>query len=345
MIALHVRRRAPQPTVVFDEMWRLACERQRIYYRRMAGNDAPWTSDVILQQHRFTNAYRAADRVSQFLIREIQYAGRPSIADVVLRTLLFKIFNRIDTWKLIDEAVGAPVAADLQRPMLADALDRALASGTRLYSAAYIMPSPGFGQARKHRNHLLLLAFMLKEGLVDRLGSSGSLEEAFLTLKGYPSLGDFLAYQFAIDLNYSPALNFSEMDFVVAGPGAREGIRKCFSSLGDLTDADVIRWAAETQADHFARMELEFLPLFGRPLQLIDVQNLFCEVAKYARLSHPQFTLPGGRQRLKQRYRGAGTPPVPFFPPRWGLTECNPQYASDSIEACAAIEPSCRLAS
>ena len=40
-------------------------------------------------------------------------------------------------------------------------------------------------------------------------------------------MGDFLAFQLLIDLNYSNLTDFSEMDFVVAGPGARDGIRKC----------------------------------------------------------------------------------------------------------------------
>ena len=39
------------------------------------GQPAPWTSDPILRRHRFTNCYRAADRVSQFLISQVIYAG------------------------------------------------------------------------------------------------------------------------------------------------------------------------------------------------------------------------------------------------------------------------------
>jgi len=37
--------------------------------------------------------------------------------------------------------------------------------------------------------------------------------------RDYPSLGDFLTFQFTIDLNYSEPIAFSEMEFVVAGPG------------------------------------------------------------------------------------------------------------------------------
>ncbi|HEV2187580.1 MAG TPA: nucleotide kinase domain-containing protein, partial [Stellaceae bacterium] len=62
-----------RPTAVFDSYWRFAAERQAIFVRRLAGMPAPWTDDPILARHRFTNAYRAADRVSQFLIREVIY--------------------------------------------------------------------------------------------------------------------------------------------------------------------------------------------------------------------------------------------------------------------------------
>src|SRR5271154_6838910 len=43
-----------------------------IFYRRYADPRGPWTPDPILKAYRFTDAYRAADRVSQYLIREVQ---------------------------------------------------------------------------------------------------------------------------------------------------------------------------------------------------------------------------------------------------------------------------------
>lgn len=44
-------------------------------------------------------------------------------------------------------------------------------------------------------------------------------------------LGSFLAYQYTIDMNYSPYINFSENDFVKAGIGAIRGIKKCFYAM------------------------------------------------------------------------------------------------------------------
>jgi hypothetical protein len=49
---------------------------------------------------------RASDRVSQFLIRHVIYAEGYPAEDTVFRTLLFKIFNKIETWQLLCERIG-----------------------------------------------------------------------------------------------------------------------------------------------------------------------------------------------------------------------------------------------
>jgi len=60
-------------TPVFYAYWRFAAERQRIFYRRLQRADGPLTDDSILRCFKFTNTYRASDRVSQFLIRNVIY--------------------------------------------------------------------------------------------------------------------------------------------------------------------------------------------------------------------------------------------------------------------------------
>ena len=77
----------------------------------------------------------------------------------------------------------------------------------------------------------------------------------------------------------------------------------------------------DKQDEEFDRLELEFSDLFGRPLQLIDCQNLFCELSKYARVRFPALTPPGGRARIKQKYQPAGTIERPFFPPKWRIND------------------------
>jgi hypothetical protein len=59
------------------------------------------------------------------------------------------------------------------------------------------------------------------------------------------------------------------MDFVMPGPGAKDGIRKSFKSLGGYTEADVIRYVTNRQEQEFERVGIDFKTLWGRPLQLI----------------------------------------------------------------------------
>ena len=132
------------------------------------------------------------------------------------------------------------------------ALSAALLEGTRIYSPAYIIPPPSFGERRKHANHLRLLEHMMACGLPGKIAAAGSLAGAYQVLREYPSLGPFLAYQFALDLGYSPVLDADEMTFVVPGPGALDGPAKCFEDSGGLAPADLIRWIADTAAGHFA---------------------------------------------------------------------------------------------
>jgi alpha-glutamyl/putrescinyl thymine pyrophosphorylase clade 1 len=239
---------------------------------------------------------------------------------VVFRTLLFKMFNRISTWKLLCAEFGEISWKSFDRPAYDFVLSRAFKAGTKLYSAAYVVPPPRLGEDRKHSNHLRLLQMMMDAGIGERIAEGGSLRAAFETLRSYPAMGDFLAYQFAIDLNYSSAVNFDEMEFVMAGPGARDGIRKCFGRASDGIEAQVIAYMAAHQRENFMRLGLDFTFLGGRrPLQLIDCQNLFCEVDKYARVAHPDIAGHSGRTRIKQSFAPVAEQVSAWFPPKWGL--------------------------
>ncbi|MFA6312599.1 MAG: nucleotide kinase domain-containing protein [Sterolibacterium sp.] len=316
-----------KPTVVYDTYWKFAAERQEIFFKRLSGLQPHWTDDPILQAHKFTNAYRASDRVSQFLIQKVIYEGDQSPAEVFFRTLLFKLFNKIETWNLLESKLGTITFSEYTFDRYDQILTQAMAKGTKIYSAAYIMPSGSkiFQTDRKHRAHLQLLSRMMDDELYHRIADARSMQESFRLLLSYPMIGDFLAYQFATDLNYSTLTDFSEMDFVVPGPGALNGIRKCFSSLGGLNEVDIIRVVADRQEDEFRRLGISFQTLWGRRLQLIDCQNLFCEVDKYSRVKHPEIVGVTQRTRIKQKFRITPTQIRFWYPPKWGINGLIPE--------------------
>ncbi|MBB4096817.1 nucleotide kinase domain-containing protein [Sphingomonas kyeonggiensis] len=323
-----------QITEVFDLYWKFAAERQRIYFRRLADPEGPWTDDQVLANYRFTNSYRASDRVSQYLIREVQYrSDRPSTPDeLFFRTILFKIFNRIDTWEVLEAKFGPLTWANVDLNRIDATLSMLMQSGRRIYSAAYIMPSPRYGHARKHANHLALIADMMDQRLSQRLQQLPTLEAVYEALLRWSGIGPFLAFQYAIDLNYSALLDHDEAAFVVAGPGALDGLAKCFENLDGQSPEEVIHWICDQQESALGARGIDFRTLYGRRLQPIDCQNLLCEISKYARVSHPQFAGISGRTRIKQSFRATLRPiPAPMFPPKWGLDVTTPDLTIPAL--------------
>ncbi|HTP83858.1 MAG TPA: nucleotide kinase domain-containing protein, partial [Alphaproteobacteria bacterium] len=168
---------------VYDSYWRFAAERQDVFFRRARGETRPWTDNAVLATYKFTNAYRASDRVSQYLIRHVIYrADLPnSPPEVFFRILLFKLFNKIETWELLEQSFGPITFEDYCFARYDEVLARAMRDGRRIYSAAYIMPpgSSAFGRRAKHQNHLLLLERMMDDRLPERLAQTRSMQEGF----------------------------------------------------------------------------------------------------------------------------------------------------------------------
>jgi hypothetical protein len=329
---------------VFDSYWRFAAERQRIFHLRAAGAAPPWTADPVLARYKFTGVYRATDRVSQYLISNVIYGGPQDPAELVFRILLFKVFNRIGTWDLLAGQLGEIPSWDGYSFATYDKiLSAAMRAGERVYSAAYITPNPPFGESRKHGNHLRLLEYAMKSGLPAQIAAAGSLDELYKLLLALPSLGPFLAYQYAVDLAYSPVTSADESQFVVPGPGALDGISKCFTDTAGMDPAAIIVWMRDTSRDHFARLGLDFSDLWGRWPTLVDWQNVFCEVSKYARATHPHILGASGRTRIKQAFRPTAAPIDYRFPPKWrlparrtarsGLRQASPRSAAVSTKS------------
>ena len=303
---------------IYDLYWRFATERQNIFFNRLNNKPAPWTTDHILQSYKFTNVYRASDRVSQYLINNVIYTGRDySEEDSIFRILLFKFFNKIETWEKLETKFGDINIKTYNENVYGDFLEKLLLKDERIYSAAYIMPSgtTSFGNKKKHRNHLALLSYIMNDGIVLKVKGCKSLEELYHLLLSYPTIGRFLAFQYAIDINYSEVCNFDEMSFVVAGPGAHRGIQKCFPD-STYSDEYLIRFVTERQDEEFKKRNLDFKRIGNRALQLIDCQNIFCELDKYTRISNPELNI--GNTRIKQKYEYTEKEKIQYaYPPKW----------------------------
>lgn len=312
----------PTPTKAFHTYWKFAAERQNIFYKSVNSSPNEKTKDCILSTYKFTNAYRASDRVSQYLIKNVIYSGKYPPEDTFFRILLFKIFNKINTWEMFEHEFGDISIANFNIRKFNKVLDFAMASGAPIYSAAYIIPSgpsAKYKGVRKHLFHLELIQSLIKQEFFHWIQDADTLMEIYNALLEIESFGKFLSYQFAIDFNYSECISFSENEFVIPGPGAKDGIRKCFSDFGDYTEPEIIRMMVDEQNNNFGMLNLNFQSLWGRNLHLIDCQNLFCEVDKYSRVAHPEIEGLSKRTRIKQKYKRNPSEIHYYYPPKWGI--------------------------
>lgn len=310
-----------QKSVVYDTYWKFAYERQNVFVKRVEGQQGDWTEDAILKKYKFTNVYRSCDRVSQYLIKNVIYKEGYSSEDIIFRILFFKLFNKIQTWEFVESELGDISYRSFDVEKYKKVFDKLYYDNSKIYSGAYIMASGKsfFGCERKYENHLLLLDFMMKDNLSEKVSKCSCLKELYELLLSYPTLGRFLAYQYAIDINYSELIDFDEMEFVVAGPGASSGIKKCFKDVGNYSEEDIIKYMADNQEYEFQRLNLHFKDLWGRRMQLIDCQNVFCETDKYARVKHPEIPDKIGRKKIKQLYKRNLEKIELFYPPKWNL--------------------------
>ncbi len=297
-------------------------ERMNIFWRRCE-DDAPLTDDPILKEYKFTNVYRACDRVSQYLIRNVIYKDldKYSPEDVLLRILVFKVFNRIETWDYLSRLTD--ITVDTFNVEKLSILLTKRQQNYPIFSNAYMMTGSYSGYANINTKHQVWLQmiedeFVKKQGLKKVLRAK-TMAEVYNQLRDYPLIGDFLAYQYTIDFNYSPYLNFDEDSFVKAGVGAVRGIKKCFTSYGNDYE-DAIYYIH----DHFEELQkrygyTEFRPLPGRKPKLIDLQNCFCETDKYLRAKMPELKV--GNVRIKQHYKPSNEGIDYYFPDKWGVEE------------------------
>lgn len=302
--------------------WYWVSARQDVFYARLMGRPAPFTDDPILREFKFTNVYRASDRVSQHLIRHVIYHQDNidySPEDMVFRILLFKRFNLISTWQWVEKHFFPVTLEDFDLDRYVQVFDQLRQQERSIYNTCYNAGRVQGPYSDKHGNHLLALKQAEQSGLFQRILEASSLRRVAKLIQDIPGVGSWLAYQFAIDLNYSPYINFSENDYVVCGPGAKSGITKCYGDIPPTGYEDAVRHMVDSQDWLPAQYGYDFKNLFGRPLHLIDCQNIFCELAKYTRISHPHL----GDKRKTVRFRFAYDPNKPkiepFYPPKWGL--------------------------
>lgn len=246
---------------------------------------------------KFTNIFRFLDRVSQGAVA-ISNATNIEPADHAAAIYLFRLFNNLDTWERFPYKYNATQhLADIQ-PWI----DSETANGRSVYGRAYLLSS-----AFPYRIYIEILQDLIESGAYATLLDSESLAEKYDTLQAYKGFGEFLAYQFALDFSYYK-VNVEDYDsFVIPGVGAVRGASRIFDGLskrklGFVMSAIAHEWKADFK-------------FFGWNIKGNDIQNIFCEFDKYARIELPDLPSTKGQKRVNTRqYKVTKVPYDIYFP-------------------------------
>lgn len=305
---------------IFKYYFEFIKERIDIFWNKFEDKKNIKTNNEIFLNNKFTNVYRILDRVSQYLVRNVIYQWNYKSEDILFRILLFKIFNKIDTWEYITKTIWEITLKSFNSSMFTKILDERKKENT-IFNWAYIMTwyhskYQSFKSKHEVRLNVIQKEF-IENNLFTKILEEKSFEWVYNLLRNTPLIGDFLAYQYAIDFNYSDIINFDENSFVKAWIWAQRWIKKCFLDYNWKFESAII-YTQENFNKLCDQYEIKTIKLLQwRQPTLIDLQNCFCETDKYLRKKVPNLKV--WNTRIKQLYKENKEKIEFFFPPKWWI--------------------------
>lgn len=280
--------------------------RYDIYKKRERGDSPPWTDDEIFLDYKFTNIRREHDKTTRWILDHISNNVSLSYEDRFYRTILFRLYNRIETAELINLD---------SKYFWNNIYDNAVKLDNTVedvYTRAYKTVSIKYKHKNKYPNfsykaHSLLyisdLAFDNKWEVPKEVEKNA--ESAVRWIKNIPGVGDFIGYQIFCDLTYINEYPISENEFTIAGPGCRAGIDLLFENRDKMTYEECIFWLRDNFDQVMKLIDKNYnqynmfdnLEEYDRHMNVQSIENCFCEFSKYCYILE-------GRHKNPRKYNG-----------------------------------------
>lgn len=276
-----------------DAFFKYAIERHRIYMARKAGVPKPWTDDPVLQTSRFTNIYRELDRTTVWFREHVRsrLQDRP---EVVPAAVIFRWFNRILTGEALfcdpDIAYGGRTAFEQflktgELAVLKNAIVAFCGASGPYVTGAYTINTISAPRGLSKLDGVINLVGQWWERHQDwPTHRWGTLEE-FCGWVRSPCLGEFMAYEVACDLRWTPVLeNATDINtWANVGPGALRGLNRIHGrpvAQGAPQSRTLAEMRDLLEASREAWPEGPGWPAW----ELREVEHTLCEFDKYCRV-------------------------------------------------------------
>lgn len=268
-------------------------ERQNIWHRRFIEHKPyPWTSDLTLNQYKFTNVFRVLDPGTQLLFTDI-LNQKASDVDKLFNCFIYRIFNKIDTYRLN----GFVRLDDYKLEDFQQKVKDFRAKGNTVFTSAFMVTGNIHLETKDKvekyckviqdiQRKLPLLYTIVKEKNLNMKGCY----DMFIQFEG---IGKFLSYQIMLDAMYDGVLSYSENDWSFAFLGCSRGLKHVFPDLDMNDDVECLgamRWLHEHQREYLEPLNFKSLGAYplanglvydGTTISLSNIENCLCEFSKY----------------------------------------------------------------
>jgi hypothetical protein len=265
-------------------------ERTHIQRKKDRGDPWPWTEDPILQEYKFTNAFREKDRTTIWFRENIRDPLRYK-PEVYMATVIFRWFNLIETGETLLKH-NLHIDWDPQK-----AYD-VITPQDKWITGAYMIKSPTSMNKVRGVCQTITNVWNDRKRFLEKCPWS-SLQKMNTWLEGYPFLGPFLAYELVTDLRhtYIGACAKDINKWANAGPGAMRGLNRIYGRDLNYTSKRH-NWCEEMKE----LLNFSVVPGVMRDvkeiLELRDIEHSLCEFDKYERVRLGQ-----GAPRSKYKYK------------------------------------------
>lgn len=277
--------------------------RYRIHLRKdVLKKPQPWTKDPVLQEFRFTNVRREHDRETLWLINHITSNSKVSYDDKLMNCILFRLFNKHETSELISQPIRFNKswnpeayrevfeAVEVRDPHYIF-FTGAFITGGMKRALKWYLPK-GTSEDSMPMRVMKFMEHLYADRVVSKIKVCKTQKDVYDLLRGYLGIGDFLAYQMFVDMTYIAEFPFSENEFTAAGPGCKMGLNFLFEDKDGMSYEECLFWLRENLGDLFIRVLgkpwdpnklFRDLPEHDRCLNVMSLENCFCELSKYIR--------------------------------------------------------------
>lgn len=297
----------------FRFLYEFIVRRYMIHKRKdVEGLPAPWTTDTILQNFKFTNVRREHDRETKWVLTNIVNNPDLDYDNKLMNVMLYRMYNKSKTLEIIgvqDFPYSVEGARELFKKKLRDEPKYTFFTNAFLTCGLKVALGnmPGTYDEFMPMRIIKFANLLWNDGIIDKIKKAKDQKQVFNIIKSYNGLGEFLSYQIFVDMTYIEEFPFSENEFTVSGPGCMRGLKNIFKDFDGMNYDEALFWLRDHIDEEFKKRAWKWhpdklfddLPVEDRYMNVMSLENCHCEISKYIRAVE-------GTGRPKNKYNGKG---------------------------------------